>query len=351
MRRTSWMKRGALAVSLSAVLAFPVHAAAPDAWITTKAKFALLTTEGVSGTAVHVDTLGGQVTLHGKVPSAEEKANAEAAVKKIDGVKSVRNLLQVVAAKQEEAVQVTNDALEERITKKLDADPSLESSSISVKSVNKGVVLLSGTAKTLTAHLRAIEEVAAMPGVRRVASEVQSPDTLADAEIWREPAAKGKEPSEKYGMGEAARDLWITSATKMSLLADSRTPALDINVDSREGVVTLFGIVSSPEAKAAAEEDALGVSGVERVENELEVVASAKQEAMEVRDEEVAGAVEKAFESHELPDVTVEVKNGVVRLSGTVPTGSRRLEAAVAARAVPGVRSIQDDLRLAAVEE
>jgi hyperosmotically inducible periplasmic protein len=353
MRRTSWMKHGAFAVALSlAMLAAPAHAATPDAWITTKAKFALLTTEGVSGTAVHVDTVAGQVTLHGKVTSAEEKANAEAAVKKIDGVKSVRNLLQVVAAKQEEAVQVADDALEERITKKLEADPSLESSSISVKSVNKGVVLLSGTAKTLTAHLRAIEEVAAVPGVRRVASEVQSPDTLADAEIWREPAAKTEKKSdEAYGAGDAARDLWITSATKMSLLADSRTPALDINVDSRKGVVTLFGIVSSPEAKAAAEEDALGVKGVERVQNELEVVASAKQEAVEVRDEELERAVKKAFEPHELPDVTVEVKNGIVRLSGTVPTGSRRLEAAVAARAVPGVRAVKDDLRLAAAEE
>jgi osmotically-inducible protein OsmY len=44
----------------------------------------------------------------------------------------------------------------------------------------------------------------------------------------------------------------------------------------------------------------------------------------------------------------VEVKNGVVRLTGTVPSGARRLEAAVAARAVPGVRAVEDDLRLEA---
>jgi osmotically-inducible protein OsmY len=37
--------------------------------------------------------------------------------------------------------------------------------------------------------------------------------------------------------------MWITSATKMRLLADPRTPALDINVDTRAGIVTLFGIV------------------------------------------------------------------------------------------------------------
>jgi hypothetical protein len=35
------------------------------------------------------------------------------------------------------------------------------------------------------------------------------------------------------------------------------------------------------------------------------------------------------------------------RLTGTVPTGAQRLEAAVVARAIPGVRAVQDDLRLA----
>jgi osmotically-inducible protein OsmY len=43
---------------------------------------------------------------------------------------------------------------------------------------------------------------------------------------------------------------------------------------------------------------------------------------------------------------SIEVKNGVVRLTGTVLSGARRLEAAVAARAVPGVRAVEDDLRL-----
>jgi osmotically-inducible protein OsmY len=96
--------------------------------------------------------------------------------------------------------------------------------------VNNGVVLLAGTAQTLSDHLRAVTLAASVPGVQRVASEVQSPDTLADAEIWREPTPQ--QPSATDGEGAAARDLWITSATKMRLLADSRTPSLDINVDT-----------------------------------------------------------------------------------------------------------------------
>ncbi len=346
MHRKFWITNSVLVVLLGAALAAPVGAATPDAWITTKTKLSLLTTEGVSGTAIHVDTVLGKVTLHGKVRSAEEKAKAESIAKKIDGVLEVRNLLQIVTPQREKAVQLSDDALKQRIEKELQADSSLKDSSISVKSVNKGVVLLAGTAKTLSAHLRAVETVAWVPGVERVASEIKSPDTLADAEIWREPTARG-ESSKDSGIRNTASDIWITSATKMRLLTDSRTPALDINVETHAGVVTLFGIVPSQDAKSAAEADARKVSGVKRVVNELQVVASAKQAEVKARDEDIEGEVKKAFEKSDLNDISVEVKNGVVRLKGTVPSGSRRLDAAVLARSVKGVRAVKDDVRLA----
>lgn len=346
MQRNSWVKCNILAVVLGAALASPAGASMPDAWITSKTKLALLTTEGVSGTAINVDTILGKVTLHGKVNSAEEKAKAESIATKIDGVQSVRNLLQVVAPQREKAMQASDDALEPKIEQALQADRSLESSAISVQSVNQGVVLLGGKAKTLSAHLRAVEVASGVPGVRRVASEIQSPDTLADAEIWSErtpePATAGS------GVFDTASDIWITSATKMRLLADSQTPALDINVDTRNGVVTLFGIVSSKEVKAAAEADARKVNGVKGVRNELQVVASAKQADVKVRDEEVEHAVKEALETPEFKDISVSVKNGVVQLKGNVPTGARRLEAAVLARSISGVRSVEDDLRVTA---
>lgn len=344
MRTASWVKYNILVMVLSAGFAAPAGATVPDAWITTKAKLALLTTEGVSGTQINVDTILGRVTLHGKVSSADEKAKAETIAHKIDGVQDVRNLLQVVAPQHEKTVQLSDDALKPRIEQALQADPSLKSSAISVQSVNQGVVLLAGTAKTLSAHLRAVEVASSVPGVRRVASEIQSPDTLADAEIWldRTPPSAGSES----GTLDAASDIWITSATKMRLLTDSQTPALDINVDTSDGVVTLFGIVSSQQAKAAAEADARKVSGVKRVQNELQVVASSKQAAMKVSDDELKRAVKKAFDTPEFKDITVDVKNGVVRLTGTIPTGARRLEAAVLARSIPGVRSVEDDLRV-----
>jgi hypothetical protein len=45
------------------VLAVAGALAAPTGWITTKTKLALLTTKGVSGTAIHVDTVLGRIIL------------------------------------------------------------------------------------------------------------------------------------------------------------------------------------------------------------------------------------------------------------------------------------------------
>ncbi len=345
MHRPSWMwiRYSVIAVVLGAALAAPAGAATPDAWITTKIKLSLLTTEGVSGTAIKVDTVAGQVTLYGKVHSAEEKTRAETIARKVDGVQGVRNLLQVVAPQHEKAMQVSDDDPKQRVDQALQADRSLKSSSITVRSVIHGVVLLGGTAKTLSAHLRAVEDAAAVPGVRRIASEIQSPDTLADAEIWRAPTPPS---SAGYGAWDTASDIWITSAVRVSLLADSNVPGLEIDLDSWGGVVTLFGIVSSQDAKGAAEADALKVSGVKRVVNELQVVPSAKQAAVNASDDELQHTVRKALDDHGFRDIGLEVRNGVARLTGTVPTGARNLEAAVLARSVPGVRAVQDDLRL-----
>jgi BON domain len=106
-----WIRYCTLVVVLAAALVAPAAAATSDAWITTRIKLALLTTEGVSGTAISVDTVLGRVTLYGKVHSDEEKAKAETIARKVDGVQSVRDLLQVVAPQHEKAMQISDDAL------------------------------------------------------------------------------------------------------------------------------------------------------------------------------------------------------------------------------------------------
>ena len=316
-----------------------VGAATSDAWITTKAKMSLLTTEGVSSNAVNVDTIDGQVTLHGNVPTSAEKAKAETTIKKITGVKSVRNLLQVVPPSKEDAVQANDDEVRTRAETALQ-DAGMNKN-VSVQSVHNGVVLLKGNVDTLSEHLRAIEAVSRVAGVKRVASEIKSPDKLADREIYSD------KPEEQAQNGKVS-DLWVTSAVKLRLMADERTPGLGVNVDTTAGEVTLFGVVASEAAKAAAEEDARKVSGVTTVRNELQVVPKAQQERVQAQDDDVKRRVENTIKLHREfgSDIGVDVKNGVARLTGTVPSQEDRIRAASAVRATSGVRAVEDDLRV-----
>jgi hyperosmotically inducible protein len=319
-----------------------------DAWITTKTKIALFTTADISSNAISVDTVDGIVTLHGRVTSGDEKARAEEVAKKIDGVKSVHNMLQLVPSRHEKAVKASDSQLKIRVATALRNDRSLADSNIAVESVNDGVVLLGGKAASVGDHLRAIRSARAVPGVRRVETKVKSPDALADEELRRDSGS----PGATRGVAGATRDMWITSDTKMRLLADGRTPALDINVDTWNGVVTLFGNVPSRDAKAAAEADARKVSGVTRVVNELQIVPSAKKEELKALDDDLKTAVQQALaRREELKGVEVDVKNGVARLTGTVQSEQQRLDAAMTARSTAGVRAVEDDLRISAAAE
>jgi osmotically-inducible protein OsmY len=210
--------------------------------------------------------------------------------------------------------------------------------------VNKGLVLLKGNAKTLSDHLTAIEVARSVPGVRRVASEVQSQDELADASVWKERNIAVGGAVEPTAPGTAT-DLYTTSMVKMALLTNRDTPAMEINVDTRAGVVTLFGMVPSAASKAAAENEARKVSGVVSVKNQLQVVASANQPAVEAKDDVIQADVKKNLEQNtDLGKVTPEVKNCVARLTGTVPSGVERVEAMQIARATKGVCSVKEDL-------
>jgi hyperosmotically inducible protein len=342
MVATVWIVSGWLGALLIAATPTPGFADATDSWITAKTKIAMITAEGVNGTAVNVDTVDGSVTLHGKVTSEAEKTQAESVARGIDGVRQVRNLLQVVPESAESAVKATDAEIEQRVKQALEADKSLGDSSISVQSVNQGMVLLAGEAKTMGDHLEAIRAARSVPGVRRVTSEIKSPDRLADADVQKM-TDTGTPQDTKRGVDDVASDMYITSATKLRLIADSVTPALDINVDTTNGVVTLFGIVPSEQASLAAAANARKVSGVKRVVNELQVVPERQQDAIAANDEDVEAAVEQAIEKRsDLDDasIEVEVKDGVARLSGTVASEDDRLSAAMAARSTRGVRSV-----------
>jgi osmotically-inducible protein OsmY len=315
-----------------------------DAWITTKVKAALLTAEGVPATSVHVDTVDGLVTLHGSVGTATEKAKAENIARSVQGMKELRNLLQVVPSHAKTAVAVSDEALAKTVTEALARDPALADSSIAVLSVNKGVILLTGSAKTISDHLRALEDVSAVPGVKQVASQIKSPDAFVDGELWHD-GSYDLDLSKR----SSASDLWITHEVKVRLLAANHTPVYDINVDTRRGDVTLFGVVDSKREKADVMAETRKVPGVVKVVDALQIVPPGKEAATAESDQGIQDALAKRIGAKRaLADahIVFDVKNGIARLTGDVASQGDRLMALTVTRATPGVRGLVDELRV-----
>jgi osmotically-inducible protein OsmY len=182
MRRFGGIGIGLLVAAAEFALFAANAADAPlDAWLTTKAKIVILTSIGTHGTTVQVDTMNATMTLYGKVTSPADKQTVEKSARSVEGVREVRNFLQVVPSADEKSVAASDSMLQSEvavalISVALKKEGPLSGSNISVQSVDKGTVWLSGTADSLTAHLRALETAKNVPGIRAVRSEIQSPD-------------------------------------------------------------------------------------------------------------------------------------------------------------------------------
>lgn len=312
-----------------------------DAWITAKVKSSLLTDDAVNGLDVDVDTFDGRVTLHGPVHSEAQKAKAERLARAVDGVKDVQNLLAIVPEAEREATEVQDEEIEKAVSAALESDPKLAGSSIEVESVTQGVVVLTGSAETMSAQRRATAKARAVKGVRRVASQIQGPDELTDAEIWQEPGSQAEK--------SASSDAWITTKVKLGLISEPGISPTRVNVDTEDGVVTLFGTVDSEDHKRRAVARARETEGVARVEDQLEVVPDVAASKVEANDEQLTSAVEKRIgERTSLADADIDVAaaNGVVRLTGTVASRRDQLTALTVARSTAGVSSVVDGLEL-----
>ncbi len=342
MSMRSEILRGA-AVAAALLLVTPAFAEQPDdAWLTTKAKTVLLTDDLVNGVGIHVDTFDAHVTLHGKVSSQAERVQAEQRVRAIDGVADVRNLLAVVPQPSRKATAIADNAIQLAVQNALKQDRTLAQSTIRVKSVNQGVVVLSGDAKTLSAHRHAISRARRVDGVRRVASEIASPNEIADHEIWND----GKQAATS---DDGYSDGWITTKAKLSLMTDPGLSPIGVNVDTEDGIVTLFGTVNSAADKERAAREVMKIDGVLRVANELQVVPDVAAAGVAESDDRITASVEKRIaERPSLADSEfhVSTENGVVRLTGKAASQRDRLTALTVARSTRGVRSIIDDLKL-----
>jgi osmotically-inducible protein OsmY len=126
---------------------------------------ALYADERVAGRQVRVETVNGTVTLRGKVDSDGTKAAAASLAQAIDGVKSVRNDLQVVPPGDRKAIDISDTEIRRQVEGRLAKDAQLKK--VDVRT-DRGAVILTGAAPSIGAGARASELAGGVPGVRSV---------------------------------------------------------------------------------------------------------------------------------------------------------------------------------------
>lgn len=183
--------------------------------------------------------------------------------------------------------------------------------------VSDGTVTLRGTVPSFYVHDAAIADASFVPGVRNVRDEIAVvyPTTTS--------------PPDDDELTANARSV-------LGWSPDIQSGTVEVSV--QEGIACLRGEVPTFWQKRRAEDLMMGLAGVVRVDNQIEVVP-----AQAAADEVTAEAVRRALQRNTIVDesrLDVRVNNGLVELSGLVPSLAARRAAQESAYYVAGVRDV-----------
>lgn len=151
-------------------------------------------------------------------------------------------------------------------------------------------------------------------------------------------------------VGNFMDDSAITAKVKAALVDHEAIKSTDISVKTEKKVVTLSGFVESQAQAEQAVTVAKGVEGVSSVSDKLHVRDAGKQSASGYAGDTATTSEIKAklLADDVVPSrkVKVETTDGVVQLSGTVDSNVESARAESIAKAVDGVKSVKNDLKV-----
>lgn len=214
------------------------------------------------------------------------------------------------------------EKIKKDIIDQLSWDGRVDAADIQVEVLDKGRVRLSGTVPTYMALLAAAEDVRAVAGVTDVQNDIIV----------------------KYQPERVRFDEDITNDILDILGFDPDIDILNIDVTVRNGMVTLQGNVDNYWKKIKAEELVGNVRGVTELIDKLAIVPTETYADTRIADDVVA-ALDRNI-SVDVKTINVKVENGVVTLSGTVPSWTARYAARDTARYTAGVKDVRDELAI-----
>lgn len=158
----------------------------------------------------------------------------------------------------------------------------------------------------------------------------------------------------------AQSDAGITTSVKARLAADDTVKARNINVDTKDRIVTLTGKVQDQQEKTKAVEIARATRGVADVVDSLSIAPETQTAPTTGRFGETPGTIDRPntdpgltaeIKTRMLADPTVsglkinvDTKDRVVTLTGTVNSQAEKARALEIARGVENVIRVEDKL-------
>ena len=316
----------------------------------------------ISASEIAVDVREGVVTLRGVVRTDDARRHAEQVAAQVEGVRSVQNELQVrpeaaapgaMPPGQQRASTPASAAVDDQrapawITTKIQAqyfvDSDLKPWNIDVTTRADGTVVLRGEVDEATDRDEATRIAQATDGVTRVENELR---------------VRG-ESGQQRATGGTTEDAWITAKVQAKYFVDPDVKGRRIDVDTRQGVVTLTGEVSSDSERRQAIAIARNTDGVTSVTDQLKVQAAAATGGDEARSARSnVSTVEDAWITTKLQakffldgdikarDIDVDTRRGVVTLKGSVASDAEKQMATAIARDTEGVTRVVNELTVA----
>lgn len=140
-------------------------------------------------------------------------------------------------------------------------------------------------------------------------------------------------------------DSSIESSARESYVFKTYLKGDDIKIQSKDGIVTLTGIVSEESRKGLAKETVAGLPGVKIVENRLEV----KGASPTANSDEWIGEKVKAtlgFHGNVSSNTEVKVKDGIVTLHGEASSQAQKDLTTEYAKDIEGVKDVENKMTI-----
>lgn len=273
---------------------------------------------------VSVSVSDGKATLGGKVDSLAEKFLAEQVASGVRGVRAVDNQIEVNPPAHRPDSEVQAD-----IIARIKNDVWIDEQLLAVE-VDDGVVRFQGKVATSDQKDR-LGILALTAGVRSVSSDkVQVDPSLTIVPKKRQPSTR--------------LDFEIREALMHSIRLDPRVDLRELDMQVQTGIVVLEGTVGNLQSKRAAVDTASNVAGVTNVIDKLEISNEGS-----VPESTIRNRLKESFDrtaTLKYDGIRVHVENGIVKLSGTVPSQYQRRRAAAIAHSLAGVLEVNNQISI-----